>query len=263
MKKSGSIGNKVIPVTFLLVLLAIWQLVVDAGIVQRFILPSPTDILKTAVNIVPKIKNDIMVTLYEALAGFLISIIFSMVLAILMDSFKLLYKAVYPLLIVSQTIPVIALAPLFVLWFGFGALPKIIVVVLVCFFPIVVSLLDGLGSTDTDLLNLMKSMGAGRLQIFRLVKFPAAMVNFFSGVRIAATYSIMGAVIGEWLGGSEGIGLLMINAKRSFLVDRVFAEVLIIVILSMLLFKLISILQYIFMPWNRNMDRKQGGNQIV
>jgi ABC-type nitrate/sulfonate/bicarbonate transport system permease component len=130
-------------------------------------------------------------------------------------------------------------------------LPKIIVVVLVCFFPIVVSLLDGLEALDRDEINLLRSMGASSMQIFRLAKFPSSMINFFSGLRIAATYSIMGAVIGEWLGGSEGLGVYMIRVKNSFALDKVFAVIVIIVILSLILFKAISLLQYILMPWSR------------
>jgi ABC-type nitrate/sulfonate/bicarbonate transport system permease component len=173
-----------------------------------------------------------------------------------MDNIEIARKAVYPLLIVSQTVPIIALAPLFVMWFGFGIIPKIIVVILVCFFPIVVSLLEGLSSVDRDLLNLMKSMGASRLQIFKMVKFPASMISFFSGLRIAATYSIMGAVIGEWLGGRAGLGLYMLRVKNSYAYDKMFATILIIVVLSMTVFKTISLIQYLSMPWFREMKEE-------
>lgn len=251
MKKLKSIEGSIIPVVFSLILLLIWELVVDIGLVKRFILPSPIDILKTLIEILPALKRDIVVTLQEAGLGFILSIVFSIILAVLMDSIKTLKKAIYPLLLVSQTVPIIALAPLFMMWFGFGMLPKVIVVILVCFFPIVVNLLDGLDSPDKDEINLLKSMGATRFQIFKLAKFPAAMINFFSGLRIAATYSIMGAVIGEWLGGSEGLGVYMIRVKHSYAIDKFFAAILVIVVLSMLLFKLLSIVQNALMPWNR------------
>jgi ABC-type nitrate/sulfonate/bicarbonate transport system permease component len=251
MKKSKSIENKIIPLVFSIILIVIWQLIVDKGIVQRFILPSPGDVVKTLFNILPNVKKDLWVTIKEAVIGLGASIGLSIILAVLMDSIKVVRKAVYPILVVSQTVPIIALAPLFALWFGFGMLPKIIVVVLVCFFPIVVSLLDGLEALDRDEINLLRSMGASSMQIFRLAKFPSSMINFFSGLRIAATYSIMGAVIGEWLGGSEGLGVYMIRVKNSFALDKVFAVIVIIVSLSLILFKAISLLQYILMPWSR------------
>lgn len=249
MKKLEKIDSRIIPITFLAFLLVLWQMVVDKGIIERYKLPSPTDIIAALYKNMPVIKLHATATLYEALLGLLIAILFSIFLGILMDNIGIIKKAIYPILIISQTVPIIALAPLFAAWFGFGRLPKVIVVVLVCFFPIVVSLLDGLESVDKDMLNLMRSMGASRLQIFRLVKFPASIASFFSGLRIAATYSIMGAIIGEWLGGSEGLGIYMLRVKHSFALDKFFGVIVVIVVLSMTLFKIISMLQHLLMPW--------------
>ncbi|MCB2298989.1 ABC transporter permease [Clostridium tagluense] len=257
MKKHINIENKLIPVFFQLVILFIWQIAIDKWKVPQYILPSPKDIIITLVNILPSITKHIYATLCEALIGFTISILLALILAILMDNVKLIKKCVYPILVVSQTIPIIALAPLFVIWFGFGTLPKIIVVVLVCFFPIVISLMDGLESVDTDMVNLLKTMGASKFKIFTMVKLPASTVNFFSGLRIAATYSIMGAVIGEWLGGDKGLGVYMIRAKNSYALDKVFAVIIIIVLLSMGLFGLLYLLQYFFTPWSRNKADKK------
>lgn len=252
MKKYTNIENKIIPIAFQLINLFIWQISVDKWKVPQYILPSPKDIIITLVNIVPSITKHIYATLYEALIGFVISILIALVLAILMDNVKIIKKCIYPILVVSQTVPIIALAPLFIIWFGFGILPKIIVVVLVCFFPIVVSLIDGLESVDTDMINLLKTMGASKFQIFTMVKLPSSTVNFFSGLRIAATYSIMGAVIGEWLGGDKGLGVYMIRAKNSYALDKVFAVIIIIVMLSMGLFGLLYLIQYFFTPWTRS-----------
>lgn len=257
MKKSESIGSRLIPAGIATLLAVIWQAVVDSGLVPRFVLPSPIDVLKAFVQTMPVMSPHIAATLQEALVGFSISIALSLALAILMDTFSPVRKALYPLLVVSQTIPIIALAPLFVMWFGFGMLPKIIVVVLVCFFPIVISLLEGLASVDVDMLNLLKSMGASKFQVFRIVKLPASMVGFFSGLRISAAYSIMGAVIGEWLGGDRGIGFYMLRVKHSFAVDRVFAAILVIVALSMLLFKVIAVLQDMAIPWHRHIKSEK------
>lgn len=251
MKKSGNIENKIIPVVFFVALLLIWEVVVDKGVIERFLLPSPIDVIKATLAMKDDLAKSTFTTLYEASIGFAISTFLAMILAVLMDSINIIKKAIYPILIVSQTIPIIALAPLFAIWFGFGALPKIIAVILVCFFPIVVSLLEGLQSVDNEVIQLMKSMGASKVRIFTMVKFPASMIAFFSGLKIAATYSIMGAVIGEWLGGDSGLGALMMVEKRSYATDKVFAVIVVIVILSMILFKLIDIFQYFSMPWNR------------
>jgi ABC-type nitrate/sulfonate/bicarbonate transport system permease component len=257
MKSTKEISNKLIPLLFALFLVLIWEAVVRAGLVPRFILPPPSDVLKAFVMTMPDMIDHILVTLREALTGFAVAIILSLLLAMAMDRFPAVKKALYPLLIVSQTIPIIILAPLFILWFGFGILPKIIVAVLVCFFPIIISLLEGLSSVDVDMINLLKSMGASKSQIFKIVKLPASMVGLFSGLRIAATYSIMGAVIGEWLGGDSGIGFYIVRVKHSFAVDKVFAATLVVIILSMLLFKVITIIQNLSMPWFRYIEQQR------
>jgi ABC-type nitrate/sulfonate/bicarbonate transport system permease component len=257
MIKTKEIVNKLIPLILVLLLVLLWEAVVRSGLVPSFILPSPIDVLKVFVTTMPDMKEHIFVTLQEALTGFAIAIILSLLLAMAMDRFPAVKRALYPLLIVSQTIPIIILAPLFILWFGFGMLPKIIVVVLVCFFPIIISLLEGLSSVDLDMINLLKSMGASKAQIFKIVKLPASMVGLFSGLRIAATYSIMGAVIGEWLGGDKGIGFYIVRVKHSFAVDKVFAATLVTIILSMLLFKAITIIQNLSMPWFRYLEEKK------
>ena len=246
-----SIANRSISIIFTALLILLWQLISDAGSIPKYILPSPMDVGIAFIEVLPDIKIHILTTLWEALIGLIISVLVSFVLAIIMDSIVLIKKAIYPLIIVSQTIPTIALAPLFVIWFGFGIIPKILVVVLVCFFPIVVSLVDGMESVDKDLLNLMKSMKASKLMIFRHIKLPAAIMSFFSGLRIAVTYSIMGAVIGEWLGGENGLGVYMMRVKHSYSLDKFFAAILVIVVLSMLLFKMISIIERFIMPWRR------------
>lgn len=254
MKRWANTENKIIPTIFFLGLIFIWELIVSIGLVERFTLPSPSDILKAFPEMNPSIWVHILTTIQEATIGFVIAIILSIALAIIMDNVKFIKKALYPMIIVSQTVPIIALAPLFAIWFGFGKLPKIIVVILVCFFPILVSLIHGLESVDGDLLNLLKSMGASRFQIFKLVKFPASLVSFFSGLRIAATYSIMGAVIGEWLGGKSGLGVYMLRLKHTYALDKFFAVIIIIVVLSMTLFKLITVLQKVLMPWEHDKE---------
>lgn len=185
------------------------------------------------------------------MTGLLLAVILSIGAGFLMDSALLVRKALYPLFLISQTVPLIALAPLFVLWFGFGLLPKILVVVLVCFFPLVVNLLDGLQAVDPEMADMLRTMGAGNRAVFWNVKFPAALSYLFSGLRIAATYSVMGAVIGEWLGGTVGLGVYMVRAQKAFALDRTFAAIFVIVVLSFIIFGLVRVLEYLVVPWER------------
>ena len=172
-----------------------------------------------------------------------------------MDRYELLRKALYPLVVISQTIPTIAIAPLLVLWFGYEMLPKIILIVLVVFFPVAVSLLDGYQSVDKDTVNLLRSMGAGDRQIFRYVKFPAALGQFFAGLKIAVSYAVVSAVIAEWLGGFNGLGVYMTRVKKAYSFDKMFAVIFLISALSLILMGIVKILQKKFMPWE-NLNKK-------
>ena len=191
------------------------------------------------------------VTFFEGMTGLLVAVFLSLIMAVVMDQFPVVKKAIYPVLVISQTVPIIVIAPLLAMWFGFGIAPKIFVVVLVCFFPITVNLIEGLQSVDGELINLVRSMGATKSQIFAKIKFPSALPYFFSGLKIAATYSIMGAVIGEWLGGKAGLGVYMLRARHAFALDLVFASILVIVVLSIVLFYGIAGMQRALMPWEK------------
>lgn len=250
MKRLRSIGNKIAPIVFILILLIIWEFIVNVGGIEKYILPAPTDVIKVLIKDFRTMIPHISATLYEGMVGFLIAIVLSIILAVIMDMVPLIKRALYPVLVISQTIPTVALAPLFIIWFGFGALPKIIVVVIVCFFPIVISIVDGLEGVDTDLINHFKLMGASKLNVFLHLKLPYGMINFFSGMRIAATYSIMGAVIGEWLGGDKGLGVYMTRARSAYALDKMFASIVIIVAISMGIFLLVSFMEKVFTPWN-------------
>lgn len=251
MKKSASIGAKRAPLIAFLLFLLVWELGVRIYDVPDYILASPTEVLATIATTYPALWFHGTMTVLEASSGFILAIAIAFLMAFLLDTLSWLNQAVYPLLIVSQTIPLIVLAVLFTIWFGFGLLPKILVVILVCFFPIVISLSNGLNMVDPDQLNLFRSMGASRLKTFTMVKLPAAMPSFFSGVRISATYSIMAAVIGEWLGSNQGLGYYMTLQQKQFAIDRVLAAVVVICLLSLLLVKLIDLVEYLLVPWNR------------
>ncbi|MCL4418246.1 MAG: ABC transporter permease [Actinobacteria bacterium] len=252
MKKrrlSKNFINNLYSFLFFLVLIAIWEIISRTGLTPGYILPAPDIILYNLFLNLKLIDRHILVTVYETLTGFIISIFIGTIIAVIMDGIPLVKKVIYPLLITTQTIPIITLAPLFIIWFGYGYLPKIIIVVLICFFPISISLMQGLSSVDTDLINLLKSMGAGRYKIFTLVKFPSSLPGFFSGLKIAATYSIMGATIGEWVGGKDGLGVYMLRARYSFATDKVFGAIIIITVLSICLLKIIEFIERKAMPW--------------
>ena len=189
------------------------------------------------------------VTLQETLYGLLIGIAIAFVIASLMDRFTIINKALYPVLVVTQTIPTIAIAPLLVLWMGFGMAPKITLVVITTFFPIAIGLLNGFQSVDEDAINLMRSMGASRLQIFRIIKLPNATASFFSGLRISAAYAVVGAVVSEWLGGFEGLGVYMTRVKKAYAFDKMFAVIVFISAISLVLMGIVVLLEKISMPW--------------
>ena len=212
-------------------------------------LPSPIDVVKAFADNFSIMMKQAAVTLQETLYGLLIGIAIAFVIASLMDRFTIINKALYPVLVVTQTIPTIAIAPLLVLWMGFGMAPKITLVVITTFFPIAIGLLNGFQSVDEDAINLMRSMGASRLQIFRIIKLPNATASFFSGLRISAAYAVVGAVVSEWLGGFEGLGVYMTRVKKAYAFDKMFAVIVFISAISLVLIGIVVLLEKISMPW--------------
>lgn len=234
---------------FFLFLLGMWQFLTIAAQIPLWILPTPSQIAQALWETRQLLWMHTLTTLLETTVGFLLAVIFSLITAGIMVLSPWIKRLIYPFLIISQTVPLIAIAPLLILWLGYGLAPKIIIIIIVCFFPITISLIEGLELTDRDLLNLLKSMGATRWQIFYIVRWPHALRSFFSGLKIAATYSVMGAVIGEWLGSSSGLGVYLTRSSHSFLTDRVFAAIFTITLLSYVYFTLISALARIALPW--------------
>lgn len=221
-------------------------------------LPSPLKVINAFKDNFGVMMKQATVTLQEACYGLLIGIAIAFVIASLMDRFNFLYKAIYPLLVVSQTIPTIAIAPLLVLWMGFGMAPKITLVVLTTFFPIAIGLLNGYKGVDSDSINLMRAMGAKRYQIFRYIKIPNALTDFFSGLKISAAYAIVGAVVSEWVGGFEGLGVYMTRVKKAYAFDKMFAVIIFISAISLLLMALVTVLERVSTPWNqKNLNKKR------
>lgn len=248
-RKLQNTTSKLWSAAAIVILLAVWQIVSAAGWVPNYMLPSPVDVVKAFVSEFPLLMENAKVTLAEAFLGLASGVVLGFIMAVLMDRFGRLYQALYPLIVITQTIPTVAIAPLLVLWFGYEMLPKIILIVITTFFPITVGVLTGLRSADKDTMNLLRSMGAGRMQIFRYVKLPGAMGQLFSSLRISAAYSVVGAVISEWLGGFNGLGVYMTRVKKAFAFDKMFAVIFLISIISLLLMKLVDYLQKKCMPW--------------
>lgn len=251
MKKFQNITGKLAPVITIIVVLTAWFFLSDSEALPSFMLPGPGSVVKAFVKDFPALMQHSAVTLQEAGWGLLIGFIIAVVTAVLMDRFSFLNKALYPVLIVTQTIPSIALAPLLVLWFGFEMTPKIVLVVITTFFPITVGLLGGLQSADKDAIDLFRAMGASRWQIYRHIKFPSALGSLFSGLKIAASYSVVGAVISEWLGGFEGLGVYMTRVRKAYAFDKMFAVIVLISLISLLLMWGISLLEKVSQPWLR------------
>lgn len=236
-------------------LLILWQIVCAAGLVPPYMLPSPLEVLRAFAGELPILWENARITLQEAFLGLVIGVSVGFLAALWMDSFPVLYQAFYPLLVLTQTIPSVAIAPLLVLWFGYEMTPKIILIVISTFFPVTVGLLDGFRSVDPDAVKLLRSMGAGRWQIFRYLKFPSALPQLFSGLRIAAAYSVVGAVISEWLGGFGGLGVYMTRVKKAFAFDKMFAVIFLISAISLALMALVAFAEEKCMPY-RQFDQK-------
>lgn len=233
----------------LCLLFVIWEIACQLFAIPAWLLPAPSQILQTGVEEWATYQHHLVSTIQLTVIGFLVGSSTGIIVAVILHLVPFLKEAFYPLIILSQNIPIIVLAPLLVIWLGFGMLPKVIVIVLVCFFPIAVSAMEGFQQTDHDLKHYMKMAGASRKQTFWKLEWPNALPYVFSGMKIAATYSVMGAVIAEWLGANKGIGVYMTLASSSFRTDRVFVSIFLVMILSLSFFAFISFLEKQIIKW--------------
>ena len=251
MKKFQNITDKIASSIIIAVLLMIWQILSMVNIIPKFMLPSPFEVVKAFVSDFPLLMKHTEVTLVEAFLGLGLGIILGFVVAVIMDRFEYAYKMIYPVLVITQTIPTVAIAPLLVLWMGYGILPKIMLILLTSFFPITIGLLDGFRSVDRDMLNLLKTMGATSFQNFIHLKLPSSLGYFFAGLRISVSYSIIGAVVAEWLGGYDGLGVYMTRVRKSYSFDKMFAVIFLISGISLLLMYFVKKIQRWCMTWER------------
>lgn len=239
------------PVLAFAALLAAWQLVSTTGLVPADMLPAPSRIASAGLAERDALLRHTLPTLTSTLTGFALSVTVAFLTAMLLDFSSLLRRALVPLLITSQTLPLIALAPLVILWFGFGMLPKILLVAFVTFFPMVVGFLRGFASADPESEHLLRSMGASRFTVFRVIRLPASTDSFFSSLRISITYAVVGAIFAEYAGAVSGLGVYMQTMKNVFRTDLVLAAVIVSSALTLALYGAVVVIERIAVPWLR------------
>ena len=212
-------------------------------------LPAPSRVLEQIALNRALLWDNTLPTITATLAGFSLSLAVALLLSIVLDFMPCVRRALFPIFVVSQTLPLVAIAPLVVLWFGFDLTPKILLVALVTFFPMLVALVDGYEATDPEIEDLLRSMGASRYFVFRTARLPSAMPYFFAGLRISITYAVVAAIFAEYVGARAGLGIVILNAKNSFRPDLVLAAVLISSALTLVLFAITATLQRVVLRW--------------
>ena len=244
------------PLVLLGLLLVGWELAVRLGEIAPWLLPPPSAIPGAVIDDASDLLRHTLVTLQEVLLGLLVSTLLGIVTAVAIAFFPLLERALYPLVVASQSVPLPVLAPLLIIFLGYGIVPKILLVTLICFFPIVVNTVDGLHSVDRDAVNLLRTFGATRWQIFVKVRWPAALPLFFSGLRVAAAVSVIGAVFGELIGASAGLGYYIRHETPLFHTAAVYGATIILMLLGIALFVVVRAAEWALLPWRRKLAER-------
>lgn len=243
------------PVLLLLALTGLWELAAASGFLadvlglEKFLVPSPTEILDVLWQDRDLILDHAGTTLIEIVAGFGLALVCGLAVAVLFRSSEVIRRAGYPLMVASQTIPVIVIAPILVVWFGYGIWPKLLIIALICFFPIAVNALDGLRRTDPEAVRMMRSLDASGFGIFRRVEVPTALPAVFTGARIAAAVAVIGAVFGEWAGSEKGLGHLILQDNAQLETARMFASVFVLSVIAICIYALIGLLERATVRW--------------
>jgi putative hydroxymethylpyrimidine transport system permease protein len=250
------------PLAVIAILLGVWELaarwdwISGALSIEDFLVPAPSDIAESLWRDRSLLADDAWVTFREVVLGFLIALVAGLAFAIALHLSETLRRAFYPLLVASQTIPPVAIAPILVVWFGFGIGPKLFLVALICFFPITVNTLDGLRSVDPQLTTMMRTLGAARIQILGRVELPSALPFLFSGARIAIAVAVIAAVFAEWAGADSGLGHQILIASSQLLTARMFAAIVVLSAIAIFLFALVTIIERLVVRWdNRGVTR--------
>lgn len=245
---AGKIGPAILSVS---VLILAWEAYAQFSGISPTILPAPSRVLAQAFQHRSALLDNTLPTISATLLGFACSLLTAFILSVLVDFFRPIRRALFPVFIISQTLPLVAIAPLIVLWFGFGLTPKIMLVALVTFFPMLVALVQGYEATDEDIAALLASMGASKARIFLMARLPSALPYFFAGLRISITYAVVGAIFAEYAGAAKGLGIYILNSKNNFRPDLVLAAVLVSATLTLVLFGTTLLIQRLAMPWQR------------
>jgi putative hydroxymethylpyrimidine transport system permease protein len=237
------------PLALLALAVAVWELVVRAAHVPDYVFPAPTAVARSLANDAGLLGSATLVTMREIVLGYLLAVAVAVAIAVVLHFSGALRRAVLPILVLSQTVPTVLLAPILAILLGYGIEPKLVVVAIVCFFPIVVSAVDGLRSADRELVQMMRTLHGDRLAIFRRVELPGALPAIFTGARVAATYAAVGAVFGEWAGSSSGLGFVILQAQPALDTGRIFAAVLVLSALALALYALVTLAERLLVPW--------------
>lgn len=237
------------PLTAIFIFIFMWEILTKIYNVEHWLLPSPTSILNEMITVFPTFWPHVLSTAKLSSFGYIIGVCVGLSLATILHLYKPIREILYPFLIMSQNIPIIVLAPLFLIWFGFGSFPKLLIIALSSFFAIALSTLGGYEQTDRDLLHYMKMIGASKRQIFFKLEFPYALPAIFTGLKISATYSVMAGVVSEWLGAQEGIGVFMTLAASSYRTPRVFVAIIATILLSLTFFSIILLIERFVIRW--------------
>jgi ABC-type nitrate/sulfonate/bicarbonate transport system permease component len=239
------------PALVLVALVVAWEAITTALSVSSSILPGPGLVLEASWDDRTNLWPAMWTTTKEAVLGIAAATIVAMILALAIDWSRTVRRSLYPLMITSQTLPIIVLAPLVVIWFGFGTAPKIGLVALFTFFPIVVGMVQGLASADPDSMALLRTMGASRLQLLLRVRVPSAVAQTFTGLKVAVTYAYVSAIFAEYVGAEQGLGVYMQASKNAFRTELVFGAIIVTTLLTLILFVIVGLLERVAMPWRR------------
>jgi NitT/TauT family transport system permease protein len=238
------------PVVLLLACLVLWWVITAAELVEAYLVPSPAKTLQVMGDKAGYIWHHTWITTYETLLGFVIAAIVGVLAAVLMVYSSSIERTLYPVLLFAQVIPKVAIAPLLVVWLGFGLAPKVVVAVLIAFFPVVISMVTGLKAVDPEMIQLSATMGAGPLQTFSKIRFPASLPHLFSGLKVAVTLAVTGAVVGEFVGANEGLGYVIQQANGNLDTPMLFAGLLVMSLIGVVLFVLVEFAEKLLLPWH-------------
>jgi NitT/TauT family transport system permease protein len=238
------------PVALLVACLVAWWVITAAKLVEAYLVPSPTKTLQVMSDKAGYVWHHTWVTTYETLLGFVIATIIGVLAAVVMVYSSAIERTLYPVLLFAQVVPKVAIAPLLVVWLGFGLAPKVVVAVLIAFFPVVISMVTGLKAVDPEMIQLSATMGAGPLQTFSKIRFPASLPHLFSGLKVAVTLAVTGAVVGEFVGANEGLGYVIQQANGNLDTPMLFAGLLVMSLIGVVLFVLVEFAEKLLLPWH-------------